>query len=157
MEWNTLDGYIIKEHLGQVAMSLWDTLYRWLCHHETLYIGGYVIMKHPMQIGISLRNAPCRCLCHCGIPCIGGYVIMEHPMYMLFHCGGMIFKVPYTSLKAPGDYIYSIVGRPVFLCVVKDGISISMLFKNHTITKLKELRSLVFSVLSILLLRQFLD
>ena len=61
-------------------MSLWDTLYRWLCHHETLYIGGYVIMKHPMQIGISLRNAPCRCLCHCGIPCIGGYVIMEHPM-----------------------------------------------------------------------------
>jgi len=66
-------------------------------------------------------------------------------MYMLFHCGGMIFKVPYTSLKAPGDYIYSIVGCPVFLCVVKDGISISMLFKNHTITKLKELRSLVFS------------
>ena len=66
-------------------------------------------------------------------------------MYMLFHCGGMIFKVPYTSLKAPGDYIYSIVGRPVFLCVVKDGISISMLFKNHTITKLKELRSLVFT------------
>ena len=83
MEWNTLDGYIIKEHLGQVAMSLWDTLYRWLCHHETLYIGGYVIMKHPMQIGISLRNAPCRCLCHCGIPCIGGYVIMEHPQMQM--------------------------------------------------------------------------
>ena len=94
-------------------MPLWDTLYRWLCHHGTPYVDRYIIK--------------------------------EHPMYMLFHCGGMIFKVPYTSLKAPGDYIYSIVGHPVFLCVVKDGISISMLFKNHTITKLKELRSLVFS------------
>ena len=144
MEWNTLDGYIIKEHLGQVAMSLWDTLYRWLCHHETLYIGGYVIMKHPMQIGISLRNTPFRCLCHCGIPCIGGYVIMEHPMQI-----GI-------SLRNTLCICYSIVGRLILLCVVKDGISISMLFKNHTITKLKELRSLVFSVLSILLLRLFL-
>ena len=51
-------------------MPLWDTLYRWLCHHGTPYVDRYIIK--------------------------------EHPMYMLFHCGGMIFKVPYTSLKAPG-------------------------------------------------------
>ena len=141
----------------QMGISLWDTLYRWLCHHETPYVDWYIIKKRPMQVLMPLWDTLYRWLCHHGTPYVDRYIIKEHPMYMLFHCGGMIFKVPYTSLKAPGDYIYSIVGRPVFLCVVKDGISISMLFKNHTITKLKELRSLVFSVLSILLLRQFLD
>ena len=104
MEWNTLDGYIIKEHLGQVAMSLWDlehsiqvamsswnTLYRWLCHHETPYVDWYIIKKRPMQVLMPLWDTLYRWLCHHGKPYVDRYIIKEHPMYMLFHCGGMVF------------------------------------------------------------------
>ena len=41
-------GYGIVGHPMQVAMALWDTLYRWLCHFGTPYVGGYVFVKHPI-------------------------------------------------------------------------------------------------------------
>ena len=41
-------GYVIVGHPKQVAMALWDTLYRRLCHVGTPYVGGYVFMKRPI-------------------------------------------------------------------------------------------------------------
>ena len=85
-------------------MSLWD--YRWLCHHETPYVGVY----------IPLWDTLYRWLCHHGTPHVDGYIIKEHPMYYYMLCHGG--------------------GHPILLVrsVVGNGISISVLFKNHTIT-----------------------
>ena len=85
-----MGGYIIFEHPIWVAISFWNTLYGWLWHCGTPYIGGfiivehymgcYVIVEHPIWVAMSLRNTLYGWLCHCGTPYMGGYVIAEHPI-----------------------------------------------------------------------------
>ena len=99
MEWNTLDGYIIKEHPGQVAMSLWDTLYRWLCHHETPYVDWYIIKKRPMQVLMPLWDTLYRWLCHHGTPLdVDGYIINENSKGPKFQTLGS--KDPNEAIRA---------------------------------------------------------
>ena len=51
-------------------MLLWDTLCRWLCHHETPYVDWYIIKK--------LWDTLYRWLCHHGTPYyVDGYIINE--------------------------------------------------------------------------------
>ena len=71
-------------------MSLWVTLYRWLCHCRTPCVGGYVIVGHPVWVAMSLQDTLYRWLCHCGTPYIGGYVIVGHPVCVaMSFCGSV--------------------------------------------------------------------
>ena len=78
--------------ISSFFLSLWETLYWWLCPCRTPYVCGYiivghtfyrvdnVIMKHPIELTMSLWHILKRWLCHCDISYRVDNVIVKLPI-----------------------------------------------------------------------------